>query len=254
MALSLSACGAPGNTSGAPAPAEAAAVATSAAASPSPSPSPTFTQLVPGYTGIPAPAGGPVTIGDVKYTQSTIADDDPAMSPKREAFDASTAVFSSEDLQAAVAAVIKFTAQEGIDSTLNGGLETLDQWWSRTEGNFHPDYKQVLYDSFASGEKVVMREEWQKQYEGRYKYLTPADQTRIYNRNIEVNTVWILQEPGTLAVAMDVTYAMLTTPGVGRTGTGIQRSEGEMIYSVTKDVSGRWLIDGYDHDMKTTEG
>lgn len=111
---------------------EPSAVATSAATSPTATP----TQLVPGYTGMPAPAGRPVTIGDVTYMQSTIAEEDPAMSPKPEAFDASTAVFSPEDLQAAVATVVKFTAEEGIDTTLNGGLETLDQWWSPTEGKY----------------------------------------------------------------------------------------------------------------------
>lgn len=186
--------------------------------------------------------------------QSTIVDDDPALFPKPEALDPSTAALSPKDIQAAVATVVKFTAEEGIDSTLNGGYETPDQWWARNEARFHPDFKQVIYDFVAAGNPFVLNEAWQKEYDGRYKYLTAPDQTRIHNRNIKVNMVWMLQEPGTIAVAMDVNFDMLVTPGVGRTGTGIQQSYGEMVYSVTKDESGRWLIDGYDHKMKATEG
>lgn len=209
---------------------------------------------MPGYTGTPAPAGKPVTVGDVKYVQSTIVDDDPAMvlnlglvNPE------STASFTREDLQAAQATIVRFTAEEGIDSTLNGGVETPDQWWARNQNLFPAVYQDDIYETVVSGRPFVQLETWQKDYEGRYRYITAPDRTRVYNRSITVNSVWA-PSPGAIAVQMSVRYEMLATPNVGRIGTGIQSSTGTMTYSATKDDSGKWLIDGYDHDMKTTEG
>lgn len=230
--------------------AEIANTASSAPASPSATP----TQIVPGYTGTPAPGGKPVAIGDTTYVQSTIADDDPAMmlNPGL-VHQETTAGLTPDELQAALATIVKFTAEEGIDSTLNGGLETPDQWWAGNKDRTHPDYAPDIYQNVSSGGGLLQQEKWQKEYQGRYKYITAADKTRIYNRNITVKAVWCPQ-PGTVAVQMDVSYEMLATPNVGRTGTGIQTTSGKMTYSATKDGSGRWLIDGYDHEIYTTEG
>lgn len=186
--------------------------------------------------------------------QSTIADHDPAMvlSPGL-VNQASTAYFTPEDLQAAQATIVKFTAEEGIDSTLNGRLETPDQWWARNRERFPVAYQKDIYETVVSGRPFVQTESWQKTYEGRYKYITAADKTRIHNRDITVTAVWS-PSPGAIAVQMSVSYEMLATPNVGRIGTGIQSSNGKMTYSATKDETGNWLIDGYDHEMKTTEG
>lgn len=248
-ALTLSGCTAtPGPE------AKVSSVASSAPATPSATPSPTPTQLVPGYTGTPAPPGKPVAIGDKAYLQSTIADDDPAMvlNPGL-VHQESTAYFTPDDLQAALATIVKFTAEEGIDSTLNGGLETPDQWWARNKDRFHPNFEHFIYEEIASARAFVLNEAWQKQYDGRYKYITAADKTRVQNRSITVNSVWS-PSPGTVAVQMDVNFEMLATPNIGKIGTGIQSSSGNMTYSATKDESGTWLIDGYDHEMYTTEG
>jgi hypothetical protein len=186
--------------------------------------------------------------------QSTIADDDPAMMLNPGLVDQeSTTGLTPNELQTALATIVKFTAEEGIDSTLNGGLETPDQWWARNKDRTHPDYADDIYENIMSRGAFLQHEKWQTEYQGRYKYITAADKTRIYNRNIAVKTVWCPQ-PGTVAVQMDVSYEMLATPNVGRTGTGIQPTSGTMTYSATKDGSGTWLIDGYEHEMYTTEG
>lgn len=164
-----------------------------------------------------------------------------------------TAGLTPEDLQAALAAIVKFTAEEGIDSTLNGGLETPDQWWARNKHRIHPDFEHDIYENIISGGSFLQAETWQKEYGGSYKYITAADRTRIYNRSITAKTLWCLY-PGTVAVEMDVNYEMLATANIGRTGSGIQPSYGTMTYSATRDGSGTWLIDGWDNAMKTTEG
>lgn len=196
----------------------------------------------------------PVTIGGTSYMQSTIAEDDPAAVLKPGLADRETAAsLTPEELQAAVATIVKFTAEEGIDSTLNGGLETPDQWWDRNKHRIHPDYHDDIYRNLTSEGTFLQRETWQKEYGGKYRYITAADKTRIYNRNIKVTKVWSLS-PGNVAVKMELNYEMLATPNVGKTGSGIQPTSGTMAYSATKDGSGKWLIDGYDHEMYTTQG
>lgn len=215
------------------------------------SPSPALT--IPANIGKPAPAGKLVTTGDATYLQSTIASDDPVFSLGSNTLDASTAAYSAADLRTVRELIVRFTVEEGIDSTLNGGGETPDEWWAKNEDRFHPDFKKEIYGAIKANRSFVMNEPWQQKYKGKYKYLTAADETRIYDRTIGVRTMWS-PAPGAIAVQMDVSYKIPATPNVGNTGTGIQKTSGTMTYSASKDPSGEWLIDGFQHKMKTTEG
>lgn len=208
---------------------------------------------IPAGIGKPGPAGKPVTTANAVYRQSTIPDDDPVFSLGSNTLDQSTAAYPAAELRAVRALIIKFTVEEGIDSTLNGAVETPDGWWAKNKNRFHPDYQKDIYTAIKAGRPFVVTEAWQKKYEGRYRYIAAADKTRIYDHRITVKTMWS-PAPGTIAVQMDVSYKIPAVPHVGNTGTGIQKTSGTMAYSATKDASGEWLISGHQHEMKTTEG
>jgi hypothetical protein len=217
-----------------------------AAASSAPAPS------LPAGFGKPAPAGKPVRTANTAYIQSTIPDDDPVFSLGSDTLDQSTAAYSAAELRTVRALIVKFTVEEGIDSTLNGAVETPDQWWAKNKTRFHPDYQKDIYGAITAERPFVVTEQWQKKYQGRYKYIVAADKTRIYDRHIAVKTMWS-PVPGTIAVQMDVSYKIPAIPHVGSTGTGIQKTSATMAYSATR-VAGKWLIDGYQHEIRTTEG
>ena len=161
------------------------------------------------------------------------------------------------DILAAQQAIVSFIAEQGIDSPLNGGLMTRDDWWAKNKKYFHPDYHDNMYQDISEGKLVVLQETWQKEkYGDAYHYVTSPDQPRIYNRTIKPTVLWLV-EPNykTVALEAEVSYDMPVVPNVGLTGTGVQKSSGTMTFSATKDATtGKWLIDGYDHKMNTTEG
>jgi hypothetical protein len=218
-----------------------------------PSASPSASASVPAAIGTPAPTAGVVTTSKGSYLQSTISPDDPAMKVNQSIVDPSVQSMDPADLQAAQQSVVKFTAEEGIDSTLNGGGENTDQWWEKNKSKLSPTYHTEMLQTLKEGKPFVMNENWQNSYDGKYQYITSADKPRIYDRVITPKAIWS-PSAGTVAVQMEVSYKMPVKPGVGKTGTGIQSTAGTMTYSATKDANGNWLIDGYDHEMKTTEG
>lgn len=208
---------------------------------------------IPSGIGTPAPTGVAVSNSKGSYLQSTISDDDPAMQVDPSKVDPSLSSTDPADIQAAQKTIVKFTAEEGIDSTLNGGGDNVDQWWEKNKSRLAPAYHSDMLGTLKEGKPFVMNEKWQEAYEGKYSYITDAKKPRIYDRKITPTVLWS-PTPGTVAIQMDVEYKMPVKPGVGKTGTGIQTTAGTMTYSATKDANGNWLIDGYDHNMKTTEG
>lgn len=225
----------------------------SQSATPAPSASAAPTSTIPANIGTPAPTGAAVTNAKGSYLQSTISPDDPAMKVNPGILDSSVQTMDPAEVQAAQQSIVKFTAEEGLDSELNGGGANVDQWWEKNKSKLSPTYHTEMLATLKEGKPFVMNEKWQEAYAGKYGYATSADKPRIYDRVINPRTVWS-PSPGTVAVQMDVSYSMPVNPGVGKTGTGIQTTSGTMTYSATKDANGNWLIDGYDHDMKTTEG
>ena len=86
----------------------------------------------------PSIAGGEVIKTDKgEYLQSTIADDDPAMT-----YDPTTALgkptdyLSLEQIEKGQKFAVKFIAEEVIDSPLNHNASSVDDWWSINANKF----------------------------------------------------------------------------------------------------------------------
>lgn len=231
---------------------EAGTAAVTEAASPSAADEPAGP--IPENFGVPAPAGKPVISPKGSYMQSTISDDDPAMQLNPAILHESAAVLDFADIEAAQRTMIKFMAEEVIDSRLNGDDHNFDAWWESHKYRIAPDYQGRVYQHLVDGDSFVLREKWQKEEFGdSYDYLTSPDKVRIYDRTITPTIVWSPQ-PGTIAVEAQVTYIIPVTPNVGLIGSGIQSTSGTLSLAVSKDAAGNWLIDGFQHDINTTQG
>jgi hypothetical protein len=216
-------------------------------------PTPTGPAL-PAGIGTPAPTGKLVSAPNGDYLQSTIKSDDPALQLNLAIMDASAQALRHADVLEAQKTAVSFMAEQGIDSPLNGGGISVDEWWAQHKNEFSATYKDEFYKSLSEGKPFVLNEEWQKSYGDKYRYVTSTDKPRIYDRVITPTAIWAV-ENGSIAVQANVSYKIPVVPGVGKTGTGIQATTGVMTYSVIKDpATGKWLIDGYDHDVYTTEG
>jgi hypothetical protein len=217
-------------------------------------PTPTGPAL-PAGIGTPAPTGKLVSAPNGDYLQSTIKSDDPALQLNLAIMDASAQALRHADVLEAQKTAVSFMAEQGIDSPLNGGGISVDEWWAKNKDQIDPAYQDEIHTALSEGKPVILNEKWQQgKYGDKYRYITSPDKSRIYNRVITPKKVWVL-ENGSIAVQADISYNIPVTPGVGLRGTGIQTTSGVMAYSVTKDpATGKWLIDGYDNNVNTIEG
>lgn len=209
------------------------------------------TPLPPGVT-----VKGAVNNGRGTYLQTSIADDNPAMKFSAARADAATnAKYTPESLDKAQKLVVRFIAEEGLDSTINGGGDAA-AWWTVHEGLFHPATKASIHADLLAGMNVVQRELWQQKYKGAYDYVYGSGLTRIKARSIRPFSVSAVKVGGLDAVRfyIDVTCAMAVTPKIGQSGGGTQYTVGPMIYDVAQDTAGEWKIAGYENGTKTTEG
>jgi hypothetical protein len=181
--------------------------------------------------------------------------EDPAMKLNPAVLDATAKKANQADVLEAQKFAVSFMAEQGIDSPLNGDGMTSEEWFAKNESKLSSAYKEEFRQSLNEGKPFVLNEKWQKEkYNGKYHYLTSPDKPRIYDRKITPTKVWVLDN-GSVAVEASVSYKMPVTPKVGETGTGVQTTAGTMTYAVAKDpATGKLLIDGYQHNMTTTEG
>lgn len=217
-----------------------------------PTAAPGETPLPPGVT-----VKGVVNNGRGTYLQTSIGDDNPAMRFTTDRADAATnAKYSPEMLQKAQQLVVRFIAEEAIDSTINGGGDAA-AWWTVHEGIFHPATKAHIRTDLLAGKNVVQRELWQQEkYKGAYDYIYDAGLTRIKARSIKPYSLRLTKvgDLDAVRIYVDVTCAMAVTPKVGKTGGGTQYTVGPMIYDVALDAAGAWKIAGYENGTKTSEG
>lgn len=209
---------------------------------------------IPTDFGVPAPAGKKVESPNGSYIQSTISDDDPAMKLDPALVHSSLSSTDPAELESAQKFIVKFTAEEGIDSRLNGDSEDPEGWWAEHKSKIAPEYQDTVYNHLKKRESFVLTEAWQKNdYQGKYDYRTSPNKTRIYDRSLKPKVLWS-PAPGSIAVEMDVSYKIPVKPNVGVTGTGVQTTKGTMSYAVAKDAQGNWVITGYQHKLETIQG
>lgn len=200
-----------------------------------------------------APAGPSITGGEViktdkgEYLQSTIADDDPAMT-----YDPATAIGNPEDhvsreqIEKGQKFTVKFLAEEVMDSPLNNNASGVDGWWSKNKDKFDPVYQDSIRKDFDDGDGPAVRNKWQEDYEPYdYEYIYSPTETRLSDRNIDVYEVYF-SENNLLVIKTNWDYtAKVQTPD----GIALEKVTGDYTVGLTpsdKEESG-WVISHYSH-------
>jgi hypothetical protein len=244
-----SACSAPEATSAAGTP--GASEAAPAAVTPSATPSPTskFPYTLP--SGLVAK--GVANDGRGEYLQTGIADTDPAMQYNAGITDdAAKAHFSEADLAEAQKVVVRFIAEEGIDSTLNGGGNP-DLWLAAHKDQIHSSFQDILLTELKDGKDVFARESWMATKPG-LSYVHGADAPRVTMRVITPQKLRFIDGNGLQGVFLDTTaaYSMAVTADGARKPD--QNSTAEISYAVAKDAAdGKWKIAAYQTNFRTAE-
>lgn len=248
-----SACSAPQSTSaaGTPTASDAASATATSAATPSATPTPTskFPYTLP--SGLIAK--GVANDGRGEYIQTSIADTDPAMQYNPAITeDAAKAHFSEADLAESQKVIVRFIAEEAIDSTLNGGGNP-DLWFAAHKDQIHPTNQDIMLKELKDGKDVVAREAWMATKPG-FSYAHGADTPRVTVRVITPQKLRYIEGNGLQGVFLDTTavYAMaVTADGVRKPD---QNSTADISYAVAKDAAdGKWKIAAYQTNFQTAE-
>jgi hypothetical protein len=249
-ALLVTGCGGNGAASAAP-----ATSATDAVASPEQSSSPSATPTV----ATPSLAAGIVAKGVAndgkgEYLQTSIADTDPAMKYDPALADAATkANFSEADIAEAQKTVVKFIAEEAIDSTLNGGGTDVDGWWAAHKDQIHPLNQEIMLNDLKSDKDILARERWIASKPD-YSYAHGATTPRVVARTITPVALRYAESDTLQGIMIETTasYEMAVKKGEL---SSVQSSTAELSFAVAKDpADGKWKIAGYDTNYHTAEG
>lgn len=199
-------------------------------------------------------AKGVANDGKGAYLQTTISDTDPAMQYNPAiADDAAKAHYSAAELAEAQKVIVKFIAEEAIDSTLNGGTD-VDGWWAAHKDQIHPANLSIMRDDLNSMSKdILARERWIANRPG-YSYMHGDTTPRIKSRTITPTSLFYV-ESGNLQGVMLTTNATWSMEVTGGSHSGIQSTTAEISFAVAKDpADGKWKIAGYDTNYHTAEG
>lgn len=220
-------------------------------ATPSATPTATAPALAAGIV-----AKGVANDGKGEYLQTSIPDTDPAMKYNPAITDdAAKAHYSESDLADAHKTVVKFIAEEAIDSTLNGGND-VDGWFAAHKNQILPENQGLMLSDIKNdnGEKQVLaRESWIAAKPG-YSYVHGATTPRVVSRTITPTALRYVEGGNLQGVMLDtnVSYSMKVAGG---SHSGIQSTTATLSFAVAKDsADGKWKIAGYNTNYTTAEG
>jgi hypothetical protein len=243
-ACSASVAAAPGTAS----PSASASAASTTSATPSPTASFPYT-LPSGLI-----AKGIANDGKGDYIQTSIADTDPAMQYNPAITDdAAKAHFSVVDLAEAQKFIVRFIAEEAIDSTLNGGTD-VDGWFAAHKDEIYPANRDLMLNDLKSGQPDkgvdIARELWMADKPG-LSYVHGPETPRVTSRTITPVKLRYVTSGNLQGVMLDTTasYQMAVIRNGVKT---VQPSTAELSYAVAKDpADGKWKIAGYTANFHT---
>lgn len=224
----------------------------SAAATPSATPSPTgsFPYTLP--SGLIAK--GIAYDGKGEYVQTSIADTDPAMKYSPVNTDAAAkAHYSEAELAEAQKVIVRFIAEEAIDSTLNGGSSDVSGWFTAHKDQIHPLNQDLMLKDLKEGNQFVARENWMAARPG-VAYAHGDSTPRVTARTIAPLQLRYVTSPTLQGVMLDtnVTYDMAVI--YDEFGKKVQSTIAEISFAAAKDpADNKWKIAGYKTDFHTGE-
>ncbi|WP_275725436.1 hypothetical protein [Arthrobacter sp. Cr_A7] len=194
-----------------------------------------------------------------QYLQTTMNESDPAWNLNPAIVDANAVTVDPAVLLEGYRFILTFMAEEGIDSPLNGGGVTAAEWYAENEDQIREIYRGDVRKAVVEEEGrhfVLTESHWQgaEKYGGAYSYVYDPSRPRLLSRVIRPTNVWQVDSDAlSVAVKADVSYEMVVLPKPGTTEELVQPTNGFMTYSAALEPDGKWRIEGYDHDIKTTE-
>ena len=198
-------------------------------------------------------AKGVANDGKGDYLQTSIADTDPAMKYNPAITDdAAKAHYSETDLAEAQKVIVRFIAEEAIDSTINGGTD-VDGWWAAHKDEIHP-LNQVMLQDLKSKDDLLARERWIADRPG-YSYVHGASTTRVTERTITPTKLRYVESSNLQGVMLD-TNASWSMAVTGGTHGNVQNTTATISFAVAKDPAdgNKWKIAGYNANYNTAEG
>lgn len=192
--------------------------------------------------------------GKGQYLQTSITDTDPAMKYSPVNTDAEAkAHYSEAELAEAQKVIVRFIAEEVIDSTLNGGSSDVSGWFTAHKDQLHPSFWDFIVKDLKEGGQPVARENWMLTQPD-LAYAHGPSTPRVTARTIAPLQFRYVTGYGLEGVMLDtnVTYDMAVT--YGENGKKVQSTIAELSYSAAKDpADGKWKIAGYKSDFHTKE-
>lgn len=177
------------------------------------------------------------------------------------------AVYSDEELKAGVRAGIDLMIKNIIDPPVIDNELPRDTWWETAKNDIDPYYQEefrsklgtMSTEGVGSGSPVIENPWWaDKEYQG-FSYVYDENDTRIKNLKIEVTQVWLVNEKD-IAIETNTSYEIPASydarageelPADGKRTTGVQITHGTMSVSVIKDDSQKWVLSGWQKNIKS---
>lgn len=222
------------------------------AAKPTPVPEVTITKPVPAVQS-DLTFKGFANDGKGEYLQTSISDSDPAMKYDPSIIDAETkSRYTADDLAEAQKVIVKFIAEEVIDSTLNGGNDDTDGWFEAHKDKIHPANWDSMIEALKSENSVLARERWMKDKEG-YSYVHGPATPRVIARTITPKKLYLLESSSMQGLKLDVTASYTMAVAMNDEPDGTQTTNAKISYAVSKDpTDGKWKISGWGNMEFTT--
>jgi hypothetical protein len=197
-------------------------------------------------------AKGVANDGKGDYLQTSIADTDPAMKYNPAIADeAAKAHFSEAELAEAQKVVVRFIAEEAIDSTLNNGTD-VDGWFAAHKDQIHPAVHDIVLADLKADKDVVVRERWMAERPG-LSYVHGADTPRVTQRTITPSKLFYVEDNNLQAVWLDTTTSYEMVVAVDGKRNKVQPTNATFNYAAAKDAAdGKWKIVAYEHYIVTT--
>lgn len=222
----------------------------SSSASASPSSTPTTPAVSkPGdvINGIPTKAEL-ANDGKGDYIQTTISDDDPAMIFNPDlSIGTVPGLYTDADTAEAQKVIMRFIAEEGIDSTLNNNsldLATIDAWWAKNKDRINPANHDEFYSSLVKPDffyAFVMRTQHRTA-----EFAYGADKTRVTARTLTPKSHWTNSDKGIDYIGFEVEARFSMALVEGET-VKQENVKATFIYSVTRSSTGELVLSGYQN-------
>lgn len=195
--------------------------------------------------------------GTGDYLQTSIADDDPAMQyDPAIADDAAKVHYSPAQLAEAQKMIVRFIAEEAIDSTLNGGGNNVDGWYAAHQDQILPQNQPIMLKDMKvtdSTKSVLATEAWMVHLP-KLAYVHGAEKSRVITRVITPTKLSFADSGALQGVWLD-TKAGWQMAVTGGSHTNVQTSSAELSFAAAIDpADGKWKIAGYDVNYHTAEG